>query len=600
MQRRLYPVSHLRCRISSFRKLLSNNCHSIIMKTYAILIIVLLLAGCVRKESETDLELKSLYAQLDSEIAGSGNYESAKEKRIGDFRDKLSRMDDGKERIAIIDTVIGEYEAFNADSALYYIGYGLQDAKNLGDKGREELLCIRRADILAHAGLFSDAISVMERVPKHALDNEGKEKYYSTYCAIYQYLSEYTNEHEPAAENERLRRLYVDSLSMIASPESFDYLVNVMAERARSGNVDETIALYEEKLKDYSPGSREYSIIASILSYLYKNIGNIHEYKRYLVLSAISDVKGAVKENMSFRELASSMFEDGDIERANKYLKKSIADANFYSAMMRNAQSGKMLPLIDEAYTTARDQLTTRLRVMVWISGVLSAVLLLTLFMILKQMRSLRKAKDKVSRANEELSQMSQQLQLANSALQASNNDLKALSEELKEANGQLAARNLELKEYNRIKEQYAALFMEYCSSAISSLQHYQQTLRKLILQGGNKAAILKKLDSTETTDQMLKNFYGRFDEAILNIYPDFVEKFNALLNADSQVLLKSGEILNTELRLFALIRIGIEDSAKIADFLRCSISTVYTYRSKMRKRAIDQDNFEENLKNIL
>lgn len=570
------------------------------MKPYAIFLIILLLISCARKESEREAALRALYAELDAEIAGSNVYESAKEMRMAEMRDSLSHTDDGQQKLEIIERLIGEYEAYDADSALYYIGFGVREARIIGDEDKETLLNIKRADILAHAGLFSDAISVMERIPRHSLDLVEKEKFYSTYCAIYQYLSEYTSEHEPAAENEKMRRIYVDSLSLVARQESFDYLVNIMTERARSGNVDETITLYEDKLKDYNLGERNYSILASILAYLYKTKGNTEDYERYLVLSAISDVKGAVKENMSFRELATILFEDGDIERANRYLKKSIADANFYSAMMRNAQSGRMLPLIDEAYTSARDQLTSRLRLMVWISGVLSVVLLLTVFMILKQMRSLRKAKDKVSRANDELSRMSERLKETNTALEASNADLKSLSGELKQANGQLAARNLKLSEYNRIKEQYAALFMEYCSSAISSLQHYQQTLRKLTLQGGNKAALLKKLESTETTDQMLKNFYGRFDEAILNIYPDFVEKFNSLLNQESQVVLKSGELLNTELRLFALIRIGIDDSAKISDFLRCSISTVYTYRSKMRKRAINPDNFEEDVKNIL
>ncbi len=548
------------------------------MKSYAFLLIIFLFLSCARKESEIEAELKSLYAQLDSEIASSTRYESAKEERIADLRRNLMQTPDKKQRAALIDELIGEYEAYDADSALYYIGYGLHDAGSI-DSERETLLNIQRADILSHAGLFSDALSVIERIPANSLDSEAKQKYYNAYCAIYQYLSEYTSEHEPAAENERMRRLYVDSLSQVAPPESFNYIVNVMTERARSGKVDETIALFEDKLKGYESGDRNYSILASILAYLYKTKGNKDEYKRYLVLSAISDVKGAVKENMSFRELATIMFEDGDVERANKYLKKSISDANFYSAMMRNVQSGKLLPLIDEAYTAAKDRLTGRLRVMVWISGVLSGILLLTVFLILKQIRSLRMAKDKVSRANEEL---------------------RILSEELKEANDQLAARNIELGEYNRIKEQYAALFMEYCSSAISSLQHYQQTLRKLTLQGSNREALLKKLDSSETADQMLKNFYVRFDEAILNIYPDFVEKFNALLAPDSQVALKSGELLNTELRLFALIRIGIEDSAKIADFLRCSLSTVYTYRSKMRKRALNPEKFEEDVKNIL
>ena len=140
---------------------------------------------------------------------------------------------------------------------------------------------------------------------------------------------------------------------------------------------------------------------------------------------------------------------------------------------------------------------------------------------------------------------------------------------------------------------------MEYCSSAISTLRSYQQSLRILAAQGANRAVLLKKLESSEMADELLRNFYEKFDEAILNIYPSFVEKFNALLIPDYRVVLKSGELLNTELRLFALIRIGINDSTKIAHFLCCSISTVYTYRSKMRKRAIDPDNFENEVKEI-
>ena len=190
---------------------------------------------------------------------------------------------------------------------------------------------------------------------------------------------------------------------------------------------------------------------------------------------------------------------------------------------------------------------------------------------ILKQIKSLRLAKDNISVTAEELSHVSGQL---------------------REANHELKVKNDELHEY-------AVLFMEYCSSTISSLQHYQQSLRKLTVQGGNRNALLSKLESTEMVDQLLKDFYRRFDEAILNIYPSFVEKFNKLLKPDEQIVLKSGEILNTELRLFALIRLGIDDNAKAAEFLRCSTSTVYTYRSKTKKRALDPDNFENDVRNL-
>ena len=351
-----------------------------------------------------------------------------------------------------------------------------------------------------------------------------------------------------------------------------------MIERARNGDADTAATVLKSCLNEYRSGTRDYSIMASNLAYIYKIAGAVDDYKRYLVLSAISDVKGAVKENMSFREVATVMFEEGDVERANRYLKKSIADANFYSAMMRNAQSSKILPVIDDAYAQLQNRLASRLRLLVMATTVLAVVLVIFILLILKQFRGLRHANAEINAANAELS---------------------VISERLRAANSELEERNYELRDFNRTKEQYAGLFMEYCSSAISALQHYQQTLRVLATQGANRAALMKKLESTEAADLLLKNFYVSFDEAILNIYPQFVDKFNALLQPEERIVLKTGELLNTELRLFALIRIGIDDSAKIAGFLRCSISTVYTYRSKMRRRAINPESFEDDVRNI-
>ena len=142
-------------------------------------------------------------------------------------------------------------------------------------------------------------------------------------------------------------------------------------------------------------------------------------------------------------------------------------------------------------------------------------------------------------------------------------------------------------------------LFMEYSSSAISTLQRYQLSLRNLAMRGVEREALLKKLESTSIYDRLFKDFYVKFDEAVLNIYPSFVEKFNALLRPDEQITLKAGELLNTELRLFALIRIGIDDNETVAQFLRCTISTIYTYRSKMKRRAINPETFENDVRNI-
>lgn len=548
------------------------------MKSFIYLVLCVLLLTCSIPAYANNSDLKVLYEELDAEIAKSDEYENIKDKRIIRLRKAYDLTPDSRQRTAIINSLIAEFEAYNADSALYYVSYNLHRPDIKSIPGEHTRLMIKRADIFAHAGLFSDALLIIQTIPRDSITPALLESYYSTCCGIYQYLSEYTNEHETALEYVQHRTLYADSLRRVASPDSFNHTVYVMAQKAREGKSQEAIDELLRHLSEYPSGTREYSILASTLAYIYKTAGYEDEYKRYLVLSAISDVQGAVKENMSFREMATVMFEDGDVERANRYLKKSIADANFYSALMRNAQSSKMLPVIDEAYTLLQNRLTGRLRLMVWISSVLSVFLILALMFMLRQYKSLHKANEKVNRVNEELSTMSIQLREVNNALEQKNN---------------------ELCEYNRTKEQYAGLFMEYCSSAISALQHYQQSLRVIAAQGGNRAVLMKKLESSEVGDELLKNFYGKFDEAILNIYPSFVDKFNALLKPEERVILKSGEILNTELRLFALIRIGIDDSGQIAQFLRCSISTVYTYRSKMKKRAVNPSDFEVEVKNI-
>lgn len=590
------------------------------MRIYAFLLSVILLASCNDSRTAGEMELEKLYTLLDFEIANSAEYENEKNERIIELKREYELSTDEFHRTELINELIFEFNDYNADSALYYIGYNLSRPAVMAIPVEYTRLLIKRADVYAHAGLFYDALVTMQSIPRDSLTAALLEEYYSTYCALYQYLGEYTNEHETALAYEKQRAAYADSLNRVVEPETFNHLVFVLTAIVRPEESGRLIDIVSEHLKKYPSGTREYSILASTLAYIYKTAGFTDDYKRYLVLSAISDVRGAVKENMSFRAVATVMFEDGDVVRANRYLKKSIADANFYSAMMRNVQSSKMLTVIDEAYTTVQSKLTRRLQMMVGVSSILSVILLITIFLIFKQIKSLRRAKDKVCLVNEELSDtsarlretnielkkkndvlnaLSEALKTANSVLEDKNCELSRMSEQLKSANTELVARNSELREFNRTKEQYVSLFMEYCASAISKLQHYQQSLRNLTMHGSSRTVLLKKLESTEMADQLLKNFYVKFDEAILSIYPSFVEKFNALLNPDEQIVLKSNELLNTELRLFALVRIGIDDSAKIADFLRCSTSTVYTYRSKMKKRAINPEAFESEVRNI-
>ncbi|MBD5385304.1 hypothetical protein HDR69_02605 [bacterium] len=545
---------------------------------YIVTLLLFIVSGCRRDGDGGATD--DLRRNLDQLIASEDKYVQIKENRLDSLRRLLSRPQDPRKRYETVNLLINEYEAYKADSALHYINLNLESPIAESDSLTHMRLLLKKADLYSHAGLFSDAKGIMESIDASSLPDADREQYFANYCSLYQYMVEYNTDFDAGLEHEyeQCRRQYVDSIRNVSDTLSFIYTIYVIPQIEGDGDAAKAISRLRDALGAYPEGSREYSILASILAYVYKVNGDRDDYKEYLTRSAISDLKGAVKENMSFREMATNMYDDGDIDGANIYLKKSIADANFFSARMRNAQSLRILPTVDGAYATRQRQLYQRLEWMVAIISLLSLGLVGTLFYIRRQYTRLKSANAEVARYNEELSRVSEQLRIANTDLED---------------------KNRVLNESNVIKEQYTALFMEYCATAINALQRYHQSLRLMANQGISKSILLKKLESSEFIDSTIKEFYSRFDEAILKIYPDFPEKVNALLKADEQVKLKPGEILNTELRIQALIRIGISENAKIAEFLRCSITTIYTYRSKLRRRALDPDTFETDILRI-
>jgi hypothetical protein len=548
----------------------------ITLSVFAILLAGVFGSGCSRG-SDQSKGLDELYRQVDMEIEKSKVYMADKERRIDGLRKRLGAEKDTERRLRIYDNLIAEYESYISDSALYYASEAQKLAEQMGNVREERRLQIKKADVASHAGLFTEAHEMLGAVPRTSLDSLLLANYYATYSSLYQYECEYLPEGEYSARSSQLRNIYIDSLMSVSDPESFEYLSNWAAPEITKGNYGEVKKRLEENLLKYEPGTRQYSILASIMAFMYQQMGNEDEQKRYLSMTVISDIQGAVKENMAIRELATQVFEDGDIDRANHYLKVSFDDANFFAARMRNAQSSRMLPVIDKAYDTRQKEQQTRQRIMLYIISGLLLVVIIGVVFILKQVKRVQEANRRVNKSNEELS---------------------AMSEKLREMNGTLEETNEALKKSNHTTEEYAGLFMEFCSLNISSLQKYHLALRNLAVQG-NVKGILKKLDSGDVTADALKVFYSKFDEAILNIYSSFVEKVNALLLPDGQIVLKSGERLNTELRVLALIRIGITDSEKISQFLRCSISTIYTYRSKLKRRALNPEGFENEVMEI-
>jgi hypothetical protein len=367
---------------------------------------------------------------------------------------------------------------------------------------------------------------------------------------------------------------YRDSVLRIVPKGTYRYVIikgPVLVDRNRQKDAEELLNNFILKL---SSNTREYAIVTSILAFVYQLDNQPEMQKISLAKSAIADIKGVVKENNSLRALAELLYREGDVERANNYMKKSMADASLYNARLRNVQASKMLPMIDYSYQLEKEMQHKKLQIFLGVISLLSVFLIFTIGYIFRQMKKLAKARLEVVCAN---------------------NELKKLNTDLLEANRLQKQMNDSLTETSRIKEEYIGRFLGLCSAYIDKLETYRRMLNKKAA-SGKVEELYKTLKSTQFIDDELKEFYLNFDNSFLSIFPDFVECFNSLLPESEAIVPKQGERLTTEMRIFALIRLGITDSAKIASFLRYSITTIYTYRSKLKNKSLYRDDFEERV----
>lgn len=378
---------------------------------------------------------------------------------------------------------------------------------------------------------------------------------------------------------EYLNNLYTyrDSVLQMVEEGSYQYVIAYTPELLQQGRGEEAIEMLEAYQQKLSPDTRDYAVVTSILAFIYQSTGQREKQKEYLIKSAIADIRGVVKENNSLRALAELLYEEGQLQRADVYMKRSMEDANFYNARLRNVQASRMLPVIDHAYQVEKQKHQQVLQIFLVVTSLLTLFLACAVWYVIRQVKKLARARQDLLAMNEEL---------------------KLLNERLIEVNQRQHETNNSLTEANHIKEEYVGRFMGLCSTYIDKLEGYRRMLNKQAA-SGKVEELYKTLKSSRFIDEELKEFYQNFDNSFLSIFPDFVKRFNELLPEEERIIPKQDERLTTELRIFALIRLGITDSAKIAGFLRYSITTIYTYRSKLKNRSLCRDNFEEEVMKI-
>lgn len=538
--------------------------------------LILLSFSCVVSSNANifaQTKLESLIEKLDGTVVKDSDFIQKKAGRIKELKLGLVKPSTQEDRYKLLIQLATEYQVFIADSAQHYAHLSIDLANRLEDSYKLNESTILLAAIEAKTGMFPIAIELLDKVDVRAMDHIQQVNYYKTLSEVYIYWMEYQQGHESEGLVSK-RNAIRDSLIAILPGESMEYAVNKATKLIEEQKFSEAEKLLVDNFKSGLEGTREYSIYTSILAYLYEMKGERQKQMEYLALSAISDIEGSIMENLSLRSLALKLYEEGDLQRANLYIKKSLRDANFFNARLRNLQISRILPIIDEAYEIEKQKQQERRRVLLIAVTVLSLILLVSAFLLFRQ-------KQKVSRARKSLGEL--------------NGKLVHLNQELSDANASEREMNRSLLESNRIKEQYIHSFLELCTSYIERLENLKRIVSGKI-RSGQSSEVLRLVESSQLVNEELKELYRNFDRAFLKVYPEFVPQLNLLLREEEHYTYEGDEVLNHELRPYALIRLGITENAQIATFLHYSLRTVYNYRSKVKNKAKSPTTFEQDI----
>ena len=511
-------------------------------------------------------KLDSLFKEIDDAIKRSEFYTQQREDRIDDIKSerlKTPKMSDKRYEKNM--ELYQEYKSFICDSAITYLNHNITLGKILHNPNFEYESSILLASLLGSTAMYLEAADLLSTIPVSNLSKELLIDYYIASNNIYSELALYTSDKSGVERYRKISEAYKDSLYSVISFESESYLIVKFNDILYNGSVKEARKISESLLSKEKFGEGRYALMAYYQALTYKQEGNRESEKYYLAMSALSDIYTATKDHASLWMLAQILFEEGDdIERAYNYISYSWSATAFYNSQLRNRQISGILSIIDKAYQATIKQQNKKLQLYLAAISLLSFLLFFALIYIYKQMKRLS-----VARLN------------------------------LQRVNGQLKVLNKDLSESNQIKDEYIGRFINLSSSYIDKFDLFRKMVNKN-LSIGKIDELIKITRSTKTLDDNLKDLYDNFDNAFLQIFPDFVDKFNALLKEEHHIIPKNEELLTTELRIFALIRIGIEDSSQIADFLRYSVNTIYNYRAKVKNYAAgSRDEFEHDVKKI-
>lgn len=524
--------------------------------------------------------IKDLYEQLDQAIEQSQYYINQKESRITKIKKQSRQGHTPQQLLTAYYKLYEEYKAYQSDSSIYYIHQAIDLAKRNNMKSDITKLRSLLALQYSTSGAFTEALHVLQSIDKKTLNNSNKKDYYMAFYHVYGELG-FTNiniDTDLSQEFYSKQDCYRDTLFSILSPNSEDYLMRKEVLLTSQNKLKEALKINDIRLSKCKKGSHEYGIVAYYRYLIYRSLKDEDMVKYWLLQSAICDVKCAINDQASLWILAEILSKEKEVERSYKYINFSWNANKRFCTRIRSWQISPVLGTIDHNYQAELKKANHRLIfAIICVSLLVSALALLTFYV--------NKQKSYLSNARNELKKTNTQLEELNNKLSSTNGMLKASNDKLNESNG--------------VKEEYIGQFLGTCSHYIDKLDKMRLNVNKMV-KNKQYNELYSMTKSSEVKEQELEELYANFDKVFLNLFPNFVEDLNGLLKEECQIHLSSPNKLSAIVRVFALIRLGIDDSTKIAEFLHYAVNTIYNYRAKLRNGALnDRNEFEKKVREL-
>ncbi|WP_029037074.1 DUF6377 domain-containing protein [Salinimicrobium xinjiangense] len=525
---------------------------------------------------------EDLLKKLEKTIEKSPVYDAQKWQKVGAFRRELASApaQDLRMRHHLNQELLNEYRVFKQDSAFYY---GLQ-TRELAEKLEDEELIasavINLADISVSAGMYKEALDYLSLIDPVTLPDNLRSLYYGLMGRCYSEMAEYSNLKQFSEEYNQLAREYRKrALALTDEGTYFNVFLQAYME-FREGNLQRAKAGFL-KLLDGELNPRELALASFTLGEIYVEMGNKDKAIPHLARAAIADIETSTKENLAVVRLSEIMFEKGNTRLASLFIHKANEDAAFYGAQQRKIRVGAILPLIEEQIIDRIERQRSRLITQNVVMSFLLIFVIALAAVIFLQVRKLKKARKVIEAAHEDLKDI--------------NRELSAVNERVKSKNIELNRVNHLLLEANKIKEEYIGFFFTQDADIFEKFREFKTKVQATAEEG--KLEKVKYLVSTYDLKKEKEKLLRNFDEAFIKLFPNFIEEFNSLLKPEEQVKVKKGKILSKELRIFALIRLGITHNEIIAQILGYSVNSIYAYKTKLRNKSwLDKKDFDQKL----